>query len=404
MQWKKTMATTAVAVMMTLALTGCGGSMEEKYTNQINSFNESLSKVETTYKGKKLGSEEIEKALREGFKGSYKLASFEEKNEKELDSMNKQLKQEEQAYKMGALFGVLDQANGTLDAALGNSTNKKQMDAAKQKQEDFKKWYKEHEGYFSAVKKSKKVSDAYFDLFPSNVQARKLMGEAFKRIGNAHQWDPDVNIDKLSFQEIFGVKSVNELMGKTDATPAQSVEQGKNNGSANQNANVSRDKLDKAADAITKMGFSGARVSATSYGHSDKGFIATVNGAFMIFDVKNHRYATIWDGSCFNKFRDLGYSKHMYPVLVQFAVWNDTHDQDENAGYWDGNRHLIPINMNFKYEGGQLVDDGLFTANGRNATDYQTYLFEQKNVDLAHLFAEEALPFIEDAYSRGLWK
>lgn len=90
----------------------------------------------------------------------------------------------------------------------------------------------------------------------------------------------------------------------------------------------------------------------------------------------------------------------MYPVLVQFIVWNDTHDQDANAGYWEGNRHVIPINMNFKYENGKLVDNGLFTANGRGASNYQTYLYEQKNVDLAHIFMEETIPLLEDMHQR----
>ena len=178
----------------------------------------------------------------------------------------------------------------------------------------------------------------------------------------------------------------------------------KEDGSTGQLTDVAQDKLDKAREEITQMVLSGKRVTATSYGHSDKGFMAMVGGSAMIFDRQNHRYATIWNIGCLNKFRDLGYSKQMYPVLAQFVVWNDTHDQDENAGYWEGNRHFIPINMNFKYEGGQLVDNGLFTANGRGASSYRTYLFEQKNVDLAHLFMEEAIPFIEDAHDRGLWQ
>lgn len=171
-------------------------------------------------------------------------------------------------------------------------------------------------------------------------------------------------------------------------------------GSMGQLTDESRDKLDKAREEMQKMGASGERLTATSYGHSDKGFMAMVAGSAMVFDTQNHRYATIANYDCLKKLTDLGYSKHMYPVLVQFIVWNDTHDQDANAGYWEGNRHVIPINMNFKYENGKLVDNGLFTANGRGASNYQTYLYEQKNVDLAHIFMEETIPLLEDMHQR----
>lgn len=172
-------------------------------------------------------------------------------------------------------------------------------------------------------------------------------------------------------------------------------------GSTGQLTDVAQDKLDKAREEMQKMGASGERLTATSYGHSDKGFMAMVAGSAMVFDTQNHRYATIANYDCLKKLTDLGYSKHMYPVLVQFIVWNDTHDQDANAGYWEGNRHVIPINMNFKYENGKLVDNGLFTANGRGASNYQTYLYEQKNVDLAHIFMEETIPLLEDMHQRG---
>lgn len=386
MQWKKTMSTAAVALMITLALTGCGESIEEKYVTQSNLYSESMAKVTATYKGKNLSTEEKEAALREGVKSLYKFRSYYKRNEAELKPMFTKLQQEQSAYQIGVLAGVLGGANEALDSALGNSRGNKQMNAANQKVEDYKKWQKEHEGLFKASAKADKVTEEYYDLFPSANKASNMIEDAVNKLGNNNQWKPDLNIDQLSCKQIFGVDSV-----------AQSL----------QNERQRYEKLDRAQEVISQIGLSECEVIATSYGHSDKGFIAMVNGGgVVIFDAQNHRWATIKakDIDCFNKFKDLGYSKHMYPILVKFAVWKDSHDQDENAGYWKDDIHFIPINMHFKYEGGHLVDDGLFTANGQNPSDYKTSLMEQKNVDLAHLFAEEALPFIEDAHLRGLWK
>lgn len=214
MQWKKAMSTAAVTLMMTLTFTGCGGSIEDKYASQINSYNESMSKIENTYKGKNLSVAEMEKVLREGVKAEYKVMVFARKNQKELEPMLKQLQREQQAYGVGAFYGALDEIDGTLDNALGNSVNKKQMNAAKQKQEDFKQWQKEHKKLLDAGNRAEKVGKAYYQLFPASFPAEKLVEDAVKRVGKAHQWDPDVNIDKLSFQEIFGVKSVNQLIAK----------------------------------------------------------------------------------------------------------------------------------------------------------------------------------------------
>lgn len=214
MKWKKTLSTAVVALMMTVAFTGCGGSPEDKYVSQINSFSESMTKIATTYKGKNLSVAEMEKALREGVKAEYKVTAFARKNRKELEPMLKQLSQEQQAYGLSAFYGALDEIDGNLDTALGNSVNKKQMNAAKQKQEEFKQWQKKHKDFLDVNSRAEKVEKAYYKLFPGTVPAEKLVEDAVKRVGNAHQWDPDVNIDKLSFQEIFGVKSVNQLAAK----------------------------------------------------------------------------------------------------------------------------------------------------------------------------------------------
>lgn len=213
MDWKKRGAVAAAALMLTLALSGCG-SIEDKYASQVNTFNESLTKVETTYKGKKLSQANMETALREGVKATYKLMAFEKKNKQEVDQLMSQLNREKQAYGMSALQGVFDEIDGNLDGALGNSVNKKKMNEAKQKQEEFKKWQKEHEALFNANNRAQETLKQYYYLFPSQMRAHKLIENGVNRVGNAHNWDPDVNIDKLSFQEIFGAKSIKQLLAK----------------------------------------------------------------------------------------------------------------------------------------------------------------------------------------------
>lgn len=162
-------------------------------------------------------------------------------------------------------------------------------------------------------------------------------------------------------------------------------------------------RLEAASSIVRKMGFD-QLVTSTSYGNSTYGFMAIVGGSVMIFDTDNNRAATIWGVGPLMKFKRQVENHETGPVIVNFAVWNDTQDKDVRAGWWEGNRHHIPIYMLWRYENGKIVDDGLYTARGQNASHYHEYLYEQKNCDLAFLFYTEAIPLIKDANKHGALK
>ncbi len=167
--------------------------------------------------------------------------------------------------------------------------------------------------------------------------------------------------------------------------------------------NANQEKLDKASAVVQAMGISG-KVEASSYESNDKGFIAIVDRKLIIVDVKNNQYAKIDNANCLKDFADLVKQQRTGPIIVRLAIPNDKHDQDEKAGFWDGNTHHIPFYILWTYENNQPVDNGLFTGNGQNPYRYETYFYESKNVTLAHIFLSDALLLLKDANQRGLSK
>lgn len=143
------------------------------------------------------------------------------------------------------------------------------------------------------------------------------------------------------------------------------------------------------------MGITG-NVTASSYENSDKGFMAIVDRKAMIFDTKNNQYAIVDNINCIQDFANQVSNKERGPIIVRLAIPNATHDQDEKAGFWEGNTHHIPFYIVWTYENNQPVDDGMFTGAGQNIYRYETPLYESKNVTLAHIFLSDAIPLLKD--------
>lgn len=167
--------------------------------------------------------------------------------------------------------------------------------------------------------------------------------------------------------------------------------------------NKNQEKLDKTYDVISSMGVTG-NVTASSYENSDKGFMAIVDRKAMIFDTKNNQYAIVDNINCIQDFANQVSNKARGPIIVRLAIPNATHDQDEKAGFWEGNTHHIPFYIVWNYGNNQPVDDGLFTGTGQNIYRYETYLYEPKNVTLAHIFLSDAIPLLNDAKQQGILK
>lgn len=160
--------------------------------------------------------------------------------------------------------------------------------------------------------------------------------------------------------------------------------------------NKNQEKLDKTYDVISSMGVTGT-VTASSYESSEKGFMAIVDRKAVVFDTKNNQYAIVDNPNCIQDFANQVNHKERGPIIVRLAIPNDAHDQDEKAGFWEGNTHHIPFYIVWTYENNQPVDNGLFTGAGQNIYRYETYLQEPKNVTLAHIFLSDAIPLLNAA-------
>lgn len=183
---------------------------------------------------------------------------------------------------------------------------------------------------------------------------------------------------------------------KTDQTPKETKK-------------IKDEKLDAAEKAMATLAdLHGAHPLATSYGHNDKGFMVLFKGEIYIVDLQNNRIAFIDNPQVLYNFRALVKDHKKGRVIVWFKVPFDDHDQDKSAGYWRKNEsyelHVLPIYMLWEFDGDKVVDAGLYTGNGENPSHFQGYLQEQKNVDLAHLFMSETIPFLQDVEDRGVYR
>lgn len=162
--------------------------------------------------------------------------------------------------------------------------------------------------------------------------------------------------------------------------------------------------LQKAKDQMKKMGIDVTKVTAYSgYAEDyDKGFMVMADGKLWIADVKNHRVATIENPECLKEFHNYFKKAQANSIIVKFNILNDTPGEDQGMGEWNGNDHYLPMFISWKLDGKNTVDSGLFTGKGKNPGHYHAYLYEQKNVDLAHVFLAEANQLASDAERRGV--
>lgn len=203
-------------------------------------------------------------------------------------------------------------------------------------------------------------------------------------------------------------QQVKPVPAASSSSSAASAAKAKKDKKAIQTPNVKDEKITGAKNVMIEFGApNDLQVLATSYGHSDKGFMALWKGEVYIIDLQNKRVVAIGNTKSMLKFRKQVKNHQTGPVIVWFLAPNENHDQDKDkdAGYWDDEQqdlHILPIYMLWKYDGNKVVDAGLYTGNGPQPSHYQGYLYEQKNVDLAHLFMSETIPFLEDAENRGV--
>lgn len=163
--------------------------------------------------------------------------------------------------------------------------------------------------------------------------------------------------------------------------------------------------LQAAQDELGQYGVS-CRVVATSYGHSNDGFLA-VDGSkgvrLLILDRKNHQVATFTTRN--KKLRQFVQSRNKpesQSIIVNFGIRNAVRDGDASLGNWSGDTHQFPIYCAYKFDGAGNVVPGMLTSGkGANPSHYQDPLREQRSVDLANLFLTEMMTLWEDAQKRN---
>ncbi len=152
----------------------------------------------------------------------------------------------------------------------------------------------------------------------------------------------------------------------------------------------------KAEQELNQKGVQGT-VLASSKGHSNNGYVSLVNnnGQYQIvtYDTKNGRVGTTPYARNILYFTDKKPTGGGNEIIIfNLTVLNDTHDNDNNAGVWEGANHNIPVYAAYKFDGsGNLVPGMLTTGKGAKPSHYHEYFYETRNVDTINLFLTEMM-------------
>ena len=155
---------------------------------------------------------------------------------------------------------------------------------------------------------------------------------------------------------------------------------------------------DDSTFELHRFGIQGT-VTASTYGNNAEGFMARVSDKNYIVDLKNNRVASIENDDYF--FNELLTKREKKDglAIVQFLIRNDSYDKEHHCGEWRGSHHLLPMYILFEYDAnGNAVPEGrIFSGEGAAPGHYHSTVYEQKNIDLAKLFLNQAFLFAEKA-------
>lgn len=173
-------------------------------------------------------------------------------------------------------------------------------------------------------------------------------------------------------------------------------EEAKPTESDNKNNDTSKEKQEKssnpqlqnAIDILAKAGIKD--VKSTSYGHSEKGFLAQLgDGSIVLYDKINNRVAKVSPSDVIKQIAEYKNSSKK-TIKMDLLINNDNRDADAENGSWSGNNHLLPVTVEFNYENGTHKPYMIKSGKGSSPGSYDNYLYETKNVDLVNMVVEEA--------------
>lgn len=164
----------------------------------------------------------------------------------------------------------------------------------------------------------------------------------------------------------------------------------------NKNNDTSKEKQEKssnphlqnAIDILAKAGIKD--VKSTSYGHSEKGFLAQLSdGSIVLYDKINNRVAKVSPSDVIKQIAEYKNSSKK-TIKMDLLINNDSRDADVENGSWSGNNHLLPVTVEFNYENGTHKPYMIKSGKGSSPGSYDNYLYETKNVDIVNMVVEEA--------------
>ena len=188
------------------------------------------------------------------------------------------------------------------------------------------------------------------------------------------------------------IKKMRDLMranaGKSNSDVLFAKEELPKNQSSNKQDNTNPS-IQNVQNAFSKVGINGT-VVATSYGHSNKGFLTKLDGGgIILIDSINTQTIGVIPPDVVDKiagYKGSGKKK----IELNLVIFGDTHDSDAASGAWKENNHILPILVEYNYENGQHVPYMIKTGAGLPPASYDNYLYEQKNVDAVNMIIEEA--------------
>lgn len=147
------------------------------------------------------------------------------------------------------------------------------------------------------------------------------------------------------------------------------------------------------------------KVAATSYGHSDKGFIAFIKGGIYVVNLQNHTCGYIEDVDYLEKVYQDRNKKDGGLATFIMLHFSKKADKDQKLGKWVNDTHYIPYYVLYGFDkaGNPVPEDRIFSASGTlQPSHYHDNVVEPDNIALASLAVSEAPAFLENAKKNGI--
>ena len=147
------------------------------------------------------------------------------------------------------------------------------------------------------------------------------------------------------------------------------------------------------------------KVAATSYGHSDKGFIAFIKGGIYVVNLQNNTCGYIEDVDYLEKVYQDRNKKDGGLATFIMLHFSKKADKDQKLGKWVNDTHYIPYYVLYGFDkaGNPVPEERIFSASGTlQPSHYHDNVVEPDNIALASLAVTEAYAYMDNAKKNGI--